>query len=352
MTDLGQPDILCLTEGGVGRIRLNRPKAVHALTLEMCEAMIEALLGWREDPAIRLVMIDHAEGRGFCAGGDIRYLADSGAKDGRDAARFFFVEYQLNHLLFTYPKPVVALIDGITMGGGVGISQPVQYRVATERTVYAMPESGIGLFPDVGGGWYLSRLPGRIGPYLALTGSRIDGADSLALGLATHFIPSERLGDVKAALIAEPDQVQSILDRSAAEAPAAAILAQREQIDRLFASDRLDDVCTALAADDGAWAQKQLAVLKTKSPQTCKVSLRLLAESLKLSDFAEEMRMEYRIASRICRSHDFIEGVRALIIDKDNAPKWNPATPEGVTDVLVDGYFAPLPADEEWTPRG
>jgi enoyl-CoA hydratase len=352
MTDQPTADVLCLVEGAVGRIRLNRPKAIHALTLDMCEAIVEALLGWRDDPAIELVMIDHAEGRGFCAGGDIRYLAESGARDGRDAARFFFVEYQLNHLLFTYPKPVVAFIDGITMGGGVGISQPVRYRVATERTIYAMPESGIGLFPDVGGGWYLSRLPGRTGAYLALTGARIDGADSLALSLATHFINSESLDDVKAALIADPAGVERVLDAANVETPASTIISLREAIDRLFASDQLEDVFAALAADEGEWAQKQLAALKSKSPQTCKVSLRLLSESLKLADFADEMRMEYRIGARICRSNDFIEGVRALIIDKDNAPKWNPATPEGVTDALVDSYFAPLPAAEEWAPLG
>lgn len=350
MTSQPDSEVLCFAQEGVGRIRLNRPKAIHALTSSMCKAMIEALLGWRDDAAIRLVMIDHADGRGFCAGGDIRFLAESGARDGRDAAGFFFTEYQLNHLLFTYPKPVVAFMDGITMGGGVGLSQPARYRIATERTVYAMPESGIGLFPDVGGGWYLSRLPGRTGAWLALTGARIDGADSLALGLATHFVPSEDLDGVKSALLASPDRVDAILDQAHRNPPAAAILDQRAQINRLFASQRLEDVFAALAADGSEWADRQLATLKTKSPQTCKVSLRLLAESLGVDDFADEMRMEYRIAARICRKHDFIEGVRALIVDKDNAPKWNPATPEGVTEAMVDEIFAPLPASEEWTP--
>jgi enoyl-CoA hydratase len=350
MTDPSDAEVLCFVEGAVGRIRLNRPKAIHALTLGMCETMVDALLSWRDDPAIALIMIDHAEGRGFCAGGDIRFLAESGAGDGRDAARFFFVEYRLNHLLFTYPKPVVAFMDGITMGGGVGISQPARYRVATERTAYAMPESGIGLFPDVGGGWYLSRLPGRTGTYLALTGARIDGADSLALGLATHYIPSAELERLKAALTSEPQRIEAILEEARTEPSPAAINAQQPQIDTLFASDQLEDILAALAADSSEWAQKQLATLRTKSPQTCKVSLRLLAESLRLDDFADEMRMEYRIAVRICRRHDFIEGVRALIIDKDNTPQWNPATPEGVTTDLVDQIFAPLSAGEEWTP--
>jgi len=350
MTEEATPDVLTVIEGGVGRLRLNRPKAIHALTMGMCETMIEALLAWRANPAVKLIMIDHTEGRGFCAGGDIRFLAESGAKDGRDAARFFFLEYQLNHLLFTYPKPVIAFMDGITMGGGVGISQPARYRIATERTVYAMPESGIGLFPDVGGGWYLSRLPGRTGTYLALTGARVDGADCIALGLANHYIPSDKLEAVKAALIADPDQVEAIVGREQLEPPASAIVAQEADIDRLFASDRLEDIYAALAADPSEWAQKQLATLRTKSPQTCKVALRELQYGAGFTDFADEMRMEYRIGAHLCRKHDFIEGVRALIIDKDNQPKWNPATPEGVTEDLIDEIFAPLPEGEEWTP--
>lgn len=346
MTD----DVLISVEGGVGRLRLNRPKAIHALTHEMCAAMSEALLKWRGDAGIELIMIDHAEGRGFCAGGDIRMLAESGAKDGVDARAFFHAEYRLNHLLFTYAKPVIAFMDGITMGGGVGISQPAKYRIATERTMYAMPESGIGLFPDVGGGWYLSRLPGRTGEFLALTGARIDGAECIALGLSTHYVPSERLDALKAALIANPRKIDEILASAAETPPAARIVENRATIDRLFASDSYEQILAALKADGGEWAEKELAMLGTKSPQTCKVSLRLLAQGRDHVDFAEEMKVEYRVAAHIVQRHDFIEGVRALIIDKDNAPKWNPATPEGVTDHLLDQIFAPLPSDEEWTP--
>jgi enoyl-CoA hydratase len=342
-------DVLIAIEGTGGRIRLNRPKAIHALNHPMCDAMINALLEWREDPAIRLVIIDHAEGRGFCAGGDIRAIAESGAKDGVDARAFFYSEYQLNHLLFTYAKPVVAFMDGITMGGGVGISQPAKYRVATERTMYAMPESGIGLFPDVGGGWYLSRLPGRVGQFLALTGARLDGADCLALGLATHFIAGDKLDEFKALLIADPAQIDAILARYG-ETPAARIVEQRPQIDRLFASDHYEDVLAALKADGSEWAEKELATLAKKSPTTCKVSLHLLRQALQHSDFADEMRVEYRVAAHICQRHDFIEGVRALIIDKDNNPRWDPATPEDVTDHLIAQIFAPLPEAEEWAP--
>ena len=343
-------DVLTFTDGSTLRIRLNRPKAIHALNTGMCVAMLDALDAAERDPAIEAVMIDHAEGRGFCAGGDIRMIAESGAADGTAARDFFRVEYQLNHRLFTYAKPIVAFMDGITMGGGVGISQPARFRVATENTKFAMPETGIGQFPDVGGGWYLSRLPGRIGQYIALTGYRLDGAECLALGLATHFVPAAALDAVKAAITATPQALAAILDDASAPASDAPILAHRAEIDRLFASDRLEDVLAALAADPGEWAAAQLATLATKSPQAMKVSLRLLAEGAARADFADEMRQEYAVATRVAQRPDFIEGVRALIVDKDNAPHWNPATPDGVTDAAIDAIFAPLPAHEAWTP--
>ena len=189
-------DVITRIEGKVGRIRLNRPKAIHALTREMCSAMLAALVDWREKREVEAVMLDHAEGRGFCAGGDVVMIARSGAGDGSEARAFFHEEYRLNHLLFTYAKPTIAFMDGITMGGGVGISQPCRYRVATENTRFAMPETAIGLFPDVGGGWYLSLLPGRTGVFIALTGARRDGAECLHLGLASHFISSLALDDL------------------------------------------------------------------------------------------------------------------------------------------------------------
>ncbi|QJU59178.1 enoyl-CoA hydratase/isomerase family protein [Sphingomonas sp. AP4-R1] len=343
-------DVLIEVVGRVGRVRLNRPKAIHALNTGMCEAMLAALDAWAVDPAIEAVMIDHAEGRGFCAGGDIRALAESGAGDGRAARDFFHVEYRLNHRLFTYDKPIVAFMDGITMGGGVGISQPAAYRVATEQTRYAMPETGIGLFPDVGGGWYLSRLPGRIGQYLALTGARIDGADCVALGLATHYLPAAALDPVKARIIADPGAIEVALVAHSVPAPQAAILALREPIDRLFAADDLEAVLAALEADGGDWATAQRAVLAAKSPQAMKVSLRLLREGAAMPDFASEMRQEYAVASRVVQRHDFVEGVRALIVDKDNAPRWDPPTAEQVDEALIAGIFAPLPVGEAWTP--
>ena len=346
MTD----DVLTVVDGPVARLRLNRPKVLNALNTAMCVAMIDALDRWRGDASIEAVLLDHAEGRGFCAGGDIRMLATSGAGDGAEARAFFHTEYRLNHRLFTYAKPVVAFMDGITMGGGVGIALPCKYRVATENTRFAMPETGIGLFPDVGGGWYLSRLPGRIGQYLALTGHRLDGAECLALGLATHYLPSDSLDEAKARIMEAPQEIEAILADLAIPAPDARILMHRDAIDRLFASDRLEPIYAALGEDGGEWATQQFATLKTKSPQTMKVSLKLLLAGKTMPTFEDEMRQEYAVGSRVVQRHDFIEGVRAVIVDKDNTPRWNPDTPEGVTGHTIDQIFAPLPADQAWTP--
>ena len=348
MTD----DILLKVEGHAGFMSLNRPSALHALTLPMVQAMTAALLEWRDDPAVKCVFIDHADGRGFCAGGDIAFLRNSAMNDGGvSGLKFFHDEYQLNHLLITYPKPVVAFMDGITMGGGVGISQPARFRVATENTKFAMPETGIGLFPDVGGGWYLSRLEGRVGQFLALTGARIAGAGCLSLGLATHYLTSNVLAEAKSRIAVEDvERIDGILGTLSVTPPDSKIVETIVQINRHFASDRLEDIFASLEGDDSDWAIKELATLRTKSPQTCKVALRQLSESSKLTDFADNMAMEYRIASRVLVRPDFAEGVRAVIVDKDNSPKWDPATAEGVTDALIDAIFAPLPAHEEWKP--
>ena len=348
MTD----DILLKVEGHAGFISLNRPSALHALTLPMVHAMTAALLEWRDDPAVKCVVIDHADGRGFCAGGDIAFLRNSAMNDGGvSGLKFFHDEYQLNHLLINYPKPVVAFMDGICMGGGVGISQPARFRVATENTKFAMPETGIGLFPDVGGGWYLSRLEGRVGQFLALTGARIAGVDCLSLGLATHYLTSNALAEAKSRIATEDvERIDGILGTLSVTPPDSKIVETLFQINRHFASDRLEDILASLEGDESEWAIKELATLRSKSPQTCKVALRQLSESLKLTAFADNMAMEYRIASRVLVRPDFAEGVRAVIVDKDNSPKWDPATAEGVTDALIDAIFAPLPAQEEWKP--
>ncbi len=335
----------------VGRIRLNRPKALHALNHEMCDAMLAALEVWREDPAVHAIAIDHAEGRGFCAGGDIRMIAESSAADGADARAFFATEYRLNHRLFTYAKPTIAFMDGVTMGGGVGISQPCKMRVATENTRFAMPETAIGLFPDVGGGWYLSRLPGRIGQYLALTGARLDGSEMLALGLATHLLPADTLEAAKQAIAADPQAADTILSDHATPPGDAPILAQREAIDRLFASDDYEEILAALEADGSDWAQAQLATLRQRSPLSCKVSLKLLLDGATMPTFEDEMRQEYAVVTRIVQRPDIVEGVRAVIVDKDHAPKWDPATPAAVSDHMIDRIFAPLSPADEWQPH-
>ncbi|MBB3953821.1 enoyl-CoA hydratase/isomerase family protein [Novosphingobium sediminicola] len=356
-------EVLTRVEGRTGLLSLNRPRAIHALTLDMVRAMTVALLAWRDDPAVGAVMIDHAVdpagdpklSRGFCAGGDINLLRQSALSDGGALGRrFFYEEYQLNHLIFAYGggedgKPVVAFMDGITMGGGVGISGPAGLRVATENTRLAMPESGIGLFPDVGGGWYLSRLAGRLGQYLALTGARLDGAECVWAGLATHYLPAQSLSEAKARIIAG-EAPEAVFNALSVTPPAPALADHAADIARLFASDRLEDILAALEEDSGAFAARTLATIRTKSPTTCKVALRQLATSLTLPDFAANMAMEYRIGSRVLMLPDFAEGVRAVIVDKDNAPAWSPPRPEQVTEAMLDAIFAPLSALEEWKP--
>jgi enoyl-CoA hydratase len=344
------PEVITRAESGVGRITLNRPQALHALTTNMCQLMIGALVAWRDDPAVKLVMIDHTGERGFCAGGDIRMLADSGAGDGRLAREFFFTEYRLNTLLHDYEKPLVAIMDGITMGGGVGLSRPCRFRVATERTTFAMPETGIGLFPDVGGGWFLSRMSDHIGLWLALTGARIKAADCELCGIATDYVESHRIHELKAAILGDPAAIETVLTQFEAEAGRPPLAAHIDEIAHLFAGDSVEAIVGALEAADSDWARDQLAILTTKSPQTLKVAFHQLRLGGAMTRFSDNMAMEYRIGARVVQRHDFLEGVRAVIVDKDNAPRWDPPTLEAVSKTLIAGIFAPLPSVEEWTP--
>jgi enoyl-CoA hydratase len=358
MSEDFQPPVLVSTQGGLGCLTLNRPAALHALNLEMVDILTAALLAWRSDETIKVVMLDHSGARGFCAGGDIAMLAASGAKDGADARAFFHAEYRLNHLIHHYEKPIVAVIDGIVMGGGVGLSIHAPFRIATQRTTFAMPETGIGLFPDVGGGWFLPRLSSHVGIWLALTGTRLKAADMLKIGLATHFVPSEILGAVKAQIggsaqthnpIAALRSGLAALEEEAGEG--------KELTDEVLATikvcfcfDSVEAIFSALEVHDSEWARAQLALLKTRSPQTLKIALRQMRAGAMAATFAENMVMEYRIGARVVSLHDFQEGVRAVIVDKDHAPKWHPETLAEVTDDLLDEIFAPLPTDEEWTP--
>ncbi|MDB5467591.1 MAG: enoyl-CoA hydratase/isomerase family protein [Phenylobacterium sp.] len=345
-----EPEVLARVEGRVGRLTLNRPQALHALTTNMCRLMIAALTAWRDDPAVQLVLLDHSGERGFCAGGDIRMLAESGAGDGRAARAFFFTEYRLNHLLFHYPKTTVAIMDGVTMGGGVGLSRPCRFRVATERTTFAMPETGIGLFPDVGGGWYLPRMPDHIGLWLALTGARIKAADCELVGVATDCVESADVEALKGWIVKDPPAIETLLTEFESDAGRPALAAHQDEIARLFSRESVEAIVAALKATDSDWAREQLAILATKSPQTMKVAFRQLRLGAQARSFAENMEMEYRIGARVVQRRDFLEGVRAVIVEKDNLPRWDPATLEGVTEQMLDAIFAPLPSGEAWTP--
>ena len=347
-------DVITVKEGLAGRLRLNRPKALHSLNRQMVRDMASALLEWRDDPDVRIILIDHAEGRGFCAGGDVVGISQD--VEGHEAAArsFFFDEYRLNHLEYTYPKPGVAFMDGVTMGGGVGIALPCRFRVATERTVLAMPETTIGIFPDVGGGRYLSRLRGRLAQFLALTGARLDGAEGLRLRLATHYLRSDRLAEAKERIMAQPFRAQAVLDElSEDEVPEARIMGNLKKIDHYFASDRLEDILEALdagASDGDSWAAREAETIRRKSPMACKVSLKLLVESPYQLHFVDEMRMEYGIMVRLIHHPDFKEGVRALLIDKDNKPNWKPTNPAVIGEADVAKFFEPLPLEEQWRP--
>lgn len=343
-------EILTTRQGPLGIITLNRPRALHSLTLGMCEAMGAALLEWRGDPAVAAVLIEHAGGtRGFCAGGDVVSVRASALTDGGLAARaFFLAEYRLNHLLYTYSKPAIAFMDGVTMGGGVGIALPARYRVATENTLLAMPEGAIGLFPDVGAGLYLSRLPGQLGKFLALTAARLDGAECLWAGLATHYLKAEDLAEAKEAIAREPLAAADILKDLSTPPPPARLARNAEKIDRLFAPATLEGIIAALANDPSEWAGKELKAVSSKCPTSAKVALRQLADAS--ADFAAEMALEYRLAARMIQRPDFAEGVRAVLVDKDNTPNWSPARPEDVSEAVIAALFAPPADHEQWTP--
>ncbi|MEM9841255.1 MAG: enoyl-CoA hydratase/isomerase family protein [Pseudomonadota bacterium] len=338
MTD---PSVIVRKQGRAGRLTLNRPKALHALNQDMCERMTAALLDWKDDPDVEVVLVDHAsDTRGFCAGGDILMLAESGRSDGVAGANFFAAEYRLNTLIYEYPKPYLAVIDGVTMGGGVGISVHAPYRIATENTLFAMPESGIGLLPDVGGGYFLPRLAGELGTWLALTGARLKGEDVLALGVATHFAPAETLADLKERLCKDGTNTLTSLQTKAT----GRFEPHLDDINACFAGQTLEMIVDSLATGS-EWAQAQNAVLATKSPLTMKVSLRQMREGAALA-FRDVMRMEYRICSRMIKTANFQEGVRAVLVDRDQAPNWDPKTLSDVTDDLVDGFFQPLGASD------
>jgi enoyl-CoA hydratase len=344
-------EILFERRGAAGIVTLNRPKALNAVTHAMVLALRKQLDRWADDAAITRIVMTGAGDRAFSAGGDIRALYDLG-KAGRhdEALQFWRDEYPLNAAIKNYRKPYVALINGIVMGGGVGVSVHGSHRVAGDRFSFAMPEVGIGFFPDVGATWFLSRMPGELGTYCALTGERFGIADALVGGVATHGISSTRFDDLMDGLTGTVP-VEAVLAAFAEPAGEGAIMQRRAVIDRLFGGDMVENILAALDTEglstsaDAEWAAKTAATIRLKSPLSLKLALAQVRRG-KNWDFDTCMRMEFRIVSRIVHGHDFYEGVRAVIIDKDNKPRWRPATLPDVDEADVERHFAPLASSE------
>jgi enoyl-CoA hydratase len=345
---MSEPEVLIERRGRGGFIALNRPKALNALNLGMVRAIAGALDDFERDAAIRRVVVTGVGGRAFCAGGDIRLLYEQGrAGDHESQLAFWREEYQLNRRIKAYPKPYVSLIDGVVMGGGVGLSLHGAHIVASERISFAMPEVLIGFFPDVGAMWPLARLGRGMGAYLAFTGTRIDAGDALGLGLAHHFTPAAAIASLAAALSGD-EPLEAILDRFAGPPPPSNLAATADLIERCFASGEPATCLAALnrAAEAGAAAAASIkAAMLGKSPTSQALAARQLALYAGCT-FDEALKADFRIVSRICRGHDFYEGVRALIIDKDNRPAWRPADLDAVAAGDIDAYFAALGADE------
>jgi enoyl-CoA hydratase/carnithine racemase len=346
---MADEDILFGREGGLATVLLNRPQALNAFTLDMYRRFDPMLRAWIGAPGVNAVLIRGAGERAFCAGGDVRaiYEAGRGTSGDRSLTSIFFrEEYELIRRIHRYPKPYIALIDGITMGGGAGVSVNGAYRVATERTMLAMPETGIGLFPDVGATRFLNLCPGQIGRYLGLTGARAGAGDALYCGFATHFVPRERLADLVAALAGSQNIDETLAGFTADPGPAP-ISARQEAIGRCFAGGTVEAILDALqreAAGGGAdaeWAADTHAGLLTKSPTSLKITLRQLITGHGFA-IEEALALEYRLTQHVMAGHDFYEGVRAVLVDKDQKPRWDPPTLAEVDDAIVDAYFAPL----------
>lgn len=338
--------------GPLGHITLNRPAALNALTFEMSLAMERQLAEWATDDDLKAVVVVGAprdDGKvPFCAGGDIQAIyAGRDDSERAFAKRFFWHEYRLDRQIFRYPKPYIALIDGVVMGGGVGVSVNGSHRVMTEAAVFAMPETGIGLFPDVGGTYFLPRCPGSIGMFLALTGTRLKWADACHVGVATHMVPRERLTALADAFVEADwsgdgqETASQVIEEFVAEPSKPTLAGLRARIDLLFAQSSVEWIVRALEAETDDWATGLLKTLHSKSPTSLKVTFRQIVAGAQF-DFDDCMRLEYRLASRFAAGHDFYEGIRAVVIDKDNAPGWEPARLEDVSESAVQAYFMPL----------
>lgn len=337
-------------KGNIGLITLNRPQVLNSLNLSMIQAMHAQLSIWARDDSIKAVVIRAAEGRAFCAGGDLRFTYKHFLDDDPLAGNFFHDEYHLNKLIFHYPKPYIAFLDGITMGGGVGISIHGSHRVATDKLLFAMPETGIGFFPDVGGTYFLPRLPDFLGYYLGLTGARIKSEDCLDLGIAQFKVEStslENIIDKLAAYSFDQDSNQAvshILNEFRINSIHGNLFGLRSEIKNCFSKTTMEDIVFELQESNHAICQLALTELEKKSPTSLKVTLLALQKGTHL-DFDGCMQQEYRLASRFGQSHDFREGIRAVIIDKDQNPQWKPANLEGVSDADVSHYFLPFSSE-------
>jgi enoyl-CoA hydratase len=344
-----EPEVIVERRGSAGVLTLNRPKALNALNHGMVKLIQQALDQWRDDPAITRIIMQGAGGRAYCAGGDIRHLYELG-RAGRvaEARPFWRDEYLLNHAMSEYPKPVISLIDGIVMGGGVGVSIHNSHRVASEKLMFAMPEVGIGFFPDVGASYFLPRLPDGIGIYLAVTGARIGLGDALALGLVTHALESAHVPDLATALTG-PEALDTVLKGFSIAAPEAPLLTHRMLISKAFVPDSISAIMerlSQLASGGSAFAAATLETMRTKSPTSMALALEQVRRGAVMT-LRQALQMEYRIVCRVAEAHDFYEGVRAVLVDKDNTPRWRPADIDDVSSADIAGYFAPLADDIE-----
>lgn len=340
-------DILVSVDNRVGLLTLNRPKAINSLTHGMVTVLASTLKDWENDGSVHTVLLTGAGERGLCAGGDIVDVYNSARGDGVEARTFWHDEYLLNSQIARYSKPYVAVMDGIVMGGGVGVSAHASVRVVTDHTKMAMPEVGIGLVPDVGGTYILSRTPGRLGLHAALTGAPFNGADAIALGFADHYVPHDALGEFKSTII--DDGIDVALAAHAIEPPPSSLLAQRNWIDQCYAGETLADIVAALRGQDTGPATDAANLIASRSPISASVALEAIRRAATLDTLEDVLRQEFRTQTAALRSHDLVEGIRAQVIDKDRNPKWSPASLAAVTTADVEAYFAPADRELEFT---
>ena len=339
MTDESD-EILSRIDNGIGFVTLNRPKAINSLNQGMVDGLTAVLTAWEQDAAVDAVVLCGAGERGLCAGGDVVAIYHSARGDRVEARRFWHDEYLLNGQIGSFPKRYVALMDGIVMGGGVGVGAHANTRVVTDTSKVAMPEVGIGFIPDVGGAYLLSRAPGLLGLHTGLTGAPFSGADAIALGFADHFVPHDKLDTFTKAIAA--DGVERAIAAHAVEPPPSSLPVQRDWIDECYAGDTVIDIVAALRGHDAGAANDAANLIATRSPIALSVTLEAVRRAAKLDTLEDVLAQDYRVSSASLRSHDLVEGIRAQLVDKDRNPKWSPASLAQVTTADVDAYFAPV----------